>query len=134
MDLIKDEKTGKTMLYINPRVNHIVDGLMYQFRDDGSLEAICNLSNGKKHGVQKFFYKNGDIQQIENWNDGLIVGNQYTFFENQQQGINIIKNCSIWDISGQQSDTIYSQEGRIENAWARINGEIRVIYRDGIQI
>lgn len=58
------------------------DGLVEQFRADGSIKSAINLKNGKRHGIAKSYYKNGDLrQQIEYYNNvkhGLAI----TYYEN----------------------------------------------------
>lgn len=58
------------------------NGLIEQFRADGTLKSAINLKNGKRHGVAKSYYKNGDLRQQIEYNNNVKHGAAITYYEN----------------------------------------------------
>ena len=54
------------------------------FHDDGQLWIKENYKNGKKHGVQVWYYENGQLWTKENYKNGKHHGLQEYYDENGQ--------------------------------------------------
>jgi antitoxin component YwqK of YwqJK toxin-antitoxin module len=54
------------------------------YGSSGKLYAIENYSNGKLHGIQKYYYESGKLKEIENYSNGKIHGVRKGYYENGQ--------------------------------------------------
>ncbi len=54
------------------------------YYDDESLYAICQFEEGKKEGLQQFFYPNGILKTKECYQEGLLHGVTELYWENGQ--------------------------------------------------
>lgn len=44
------------------------------FYDQGSLETMVNLEDGKKHGIENRFYRSGNLKQVKHYNNDIVRG------------------------------------------------------------
>lgn len=68
----KDSKGGKRKK----------EGLVKQYRPDGSLKTEINFKNGKKTGLAKSYYKNGQLRQQITYLNNVKHGDVTTYYEN----------------------------------------------------
>ncbi len=58
------------------------DGLVEQYRPDGTLKSSINLKDGKRHGLAKSYYKDGSLRQQIDYHNNVKHGLAITYYEN----------------------------------------------------
>ncbi|UII34273.1 hypothetical protein LVD17_10680 [Fulvivirga ulvae] len=58
------------------------EGLVQQYRADGSLKTEINFKRGKKNGLAKSYYKNGKLRQQITYVNNIKHGDVTTYYEN----------------------------------------------------
>ncbi|MTI23301.1 toxin-antitoxin system YwqK family antitoxin [Fulvivirga sp. RKSG066] len=60
----------------------VKDGVVEQFRADGSLKTSVALKDGKRHGEAKSYYKDGTLRQSINYVNNVKEGLAVTYYQN----------------------------------------------------
>jgi hypothetical protein len=47
-----------------------------------NIQVSAYYKNGKLNGVKKIYYRNGNVKEIHNYNDNLLVGKSQHFYQN----------------------------------------------------
>ncbi len=64
-------------------------GWNYWYYKNGQISDINYHVNGKTHGEVKIWFENGQIQEISNWKNGLQDGMYQTYYENGQPKVKV---------------------------------------------
>ncbi|MBL6449889.1 toxin-antitoxin system YwqK family antitoxin [Fulvivirga sp. 29W222] len=85
------------------------DGLVKQYRSDGSLKTEITFKNGKKNGSAKSYYKNGKLRQQISYVNNVKHGEATTYYENgKPYQITLYENGKIHGIRKK-----YRMDGRV---------------------
>ena len=80
------------------------------YPDSQIIRRIYKKKRGKKDGIEKVFYRSGNINKEKNWTLGALNGKSETFFPNGK--INI--RCNY-------------KEGKLDGKWIAFNIDGRVL-------
>lgn len=89
------------------------------YYDNGQASDSSCTVNGKNQGRKKFWYKNGQLQEVSDWKDDLQNGIYETFYENGKS-----KQKATW-INGKR-------EGKVEHWYENGQLEFIAFYKNGL--
>lgn len=85
-------------------------GVQKYYYENGDLRDLLNFKLGKKHGVQKVFFHNGKIKVLSNYVEGQREGETKTYnYEGEKYYLQAIENFVNGEIS---SRTIFYPTGQ----------------------
>jgi len=73
--------------YLSSAETKYLNGRCIGYDEDGQILVESNYSNGKLHGVQKYWYGNGQIQCEENYKNGKLNGVYRDWYYNGQLAV-----------------------------------------------
>ena len=82
--------------------------------------ATSNYKNGKIHGVEIFYHKNGRLSAINNYRDGELEGESIAYYDNGQ-----LRRKGVWKNTKLEGYwEFYNKDGSIrENSGTYKNGK-----------
>lgn len=87
---------------------------------NNQLKSTYYLSEGHKDFKETFYYKSGELNKEQNWNNGLLEGVSKTFYKSGE--LYILANYK----NGKLDDdyTVYSKSGKVIERYTYSNGEL----------
>ena len=58
-----------------------------EFYDNGTLRGVYRLKNGKKQGVERIYYRSGELNKEKSWHHGLLIGKAITYYKTGEKYI-----------------------------------------------
>lgn len=74
------DKPIKSETYTLYEKGKLVNGVINEYFEDGTLKEEINYNNGKKHGIQKKFKRDGEISGIVSFNNGELHGRCESYY------------------------------------------------------
>jgi|GEM_PF-4464038 len=88
-------ENGKTKS-ITPVVNDKIEGVYYEYYEDGTLKVYRQFKNDMRNGIDKTYHKNGELSVIGSTVDGEAEGTWKYYYNNGSLGAEVIyKNGEI---------------------------------------
>jgi len=100
-------------IFVDYYDKHNLDSLHISYYGNKQIKFYQEFKNDRKHGVSKSFYQNGNLQQVTNWQEGFLQGEEINGYQNGQvkskgNNKNGIKS-GIWVYLNEQGDTIKTE-------------------------
>jgi antitoxin component YwqK of YwqJK toxin-antitoxin module len=113
-------------------VNGVENGQWFYYYDSTTIVAWeMNYSEGKKHGKQIFYAKNGDTTRLEFFKHGIIDGTKTTYSTNSKVEKEVHYKNGLMD----GTFKVYNPEGKIVESinykLGKKEGEFKYYYEDG---
>ncbi|MBR9859918.1 hypothetical protein GYB22_04070 [bacterium] len=100
--------------------NQPFNGVLKRDSDEVNGEAICHYQNGKKNGVFKEWYLNGEIKEVSLFKDGELHGRRICYWPNgtKRYHVNYINGdmdgiYEEWDDNGMNKQTKIYYKGKL---------------------
>ncbi len=88
-------ENGKTKS-ITPVVNDKIEGVYYEYYEDGTLKAYRQFKNDMRNGIDKTYHKNGELSAIGSNVDGKAEGTWKYYYNNGSLGAEVVfKNGEV---------------------------------------
>ena len=95
-------------------------GVLKRDRDDENGEALCHYRNGKKDGVFKEWYLNGEIKEVSLFKEGELHGRRICYWPNgvKRYHVNYVNGhmdgvYEEWDENGISKQTKIYYKGKL---------------------
>ena len=102
-------------------INGKTDSLNYdvkQFNEDGTIEMVGRIRNGKQDGLYTWYYPNGNKKWVENFKNGYSVDTTHCYYEQGQ-----IKRIIYPSDNGTRKAIEYYDSGEIKIITFLTNGD-----------